>query len=101
MRDQMEEFEMLLDDVLCEVANPQPGTGLKQSVMMRLEMAAAEAFELRGAEVGLLDGGTKQESILHSLWSVLRELMLPNRLSPLVLESQPVIDRMFEGRSYR
>jgi protein TonB len=97
----MEEFEMLLDDVLREVANPQPGTGLKQSVMMRLEMAASEAFERRGAEVGLLDGVTKQESVLHSLWSGLRELMLPNRLSPLVLESRPAVDRMLEGRSYR
>src|SRR5882757_6480771 len=104
MRDHMEEFEMLLDDVLREVANPQPGTGLKQRVMMRLEMAAAQALELRGmAEVGLLDGGTKQESILSSLWSGLRELVLPSKLSPLVLESRPVValDRMFEGRSYR
>jgi protein TonB len=104
MRDQMGEFEMLLDDVLREVANPQPGTGLKQRVMMRLEMAAAQASELHGmTEVGLLGGGTKQESILSSLWSGLRELVLPNRLSPLVLESRPVVvvDRMFEGRSYR
>jgi protein TonB len=104
MRDQMEEFEMLLDDVLREVANPQPGTGLKQRVMMRLEMAAAQASELHGmAEVVLLDGGTKPENILSSLWSGLRELVLPNRLSPLVLESRPVVvvDRMFEGRSYR
>ncbi|MCU1251135.1 MAG: energy transducer TonB, partial [Edaphobacter sp.] len=104
MRDQMEEFEMLLDDVLREVANPQPGTGLKQRVMMRLEMAAARASELHGiAEVRLLDGGTKQESILGSLWSGLRELVLPNRVSPLVLESSPVVvvDQMFEGRSYR
>jgi protein TonB len=104
MRNQMEEFEMLLDDVLCEVANPQPGAGLKQRVMMRLEMAAAQASELHGmAQVGLLDGGTKHESIFSSLWSGLRELVLPNRLSPLVLESRPivVVDRMVEGRSYR
>jgi protein TonB len=104
MRDQMEEFEMLLDDVLREVANPQPGAGLKQRVMMRLEMAAAQTSELHGmAEVGLLDGGTKQESIFSSLWSGLREWVLPNRLSPLVLESRPVVvvDRMVEGRSYR
>jgi protein TonB len=103
MRDEMEEFEMLLDDVLREVANPQPGAGLKQRVMMRMEMAA-QVSELRGMErVGLLDGGTKQESILSSLWSGLRELVLPNRVSPLVLESRPVVvvDRMFEGRSYR
>jgi protein TonB len=100
----MEEFEILLDEVLQEVANPQPGAGLKQRVMMRLEMAAAQASELDGmAEVGLLDGGTKQEGMLSSLWSGLRELVLPNRLSPLVLESRPVVivDRVFEGRSYR
>ena len=104
MRDEMVEFEMLLDDVLREVANPQPGTGLKQRVMMRMEMAAAQVSELRGMErVGLLGGGTKQESILSSLWGGLRELVLPNRFSPLVLESRPVVvvDRMFEGRSYR
>ncbi|HTC74616.1 MAG TPA: energy transducer TonB [Edaphobacter sp.] len=104
MRDQIEEFEMLLDDVLREVANPEPGTGLQQRVMIRLEMAAEQASELRGiAEVRLLNGGTKQESILGSLWSGLRELVLPNRLSPLVLESRPVavVDRMFERRSYR
>jgi protein TonB len=100
----MEEFEMLLDDVLREVANPQPGAGLKQRVMMRLEMAAAHASKVHGmAEVGLLDGGTKRESILGSLWSGLRELLLPSGLSPLVLKSRPVVvvDRMFEGRSYR
>jgi protein TonB len=104
MRDQMEEFEMLLEDVLREVANPEPGTGLKQRVMMRLEMAAVQVSEFNGmAEVGRLDGGTRQESILRSLWSGLRELVLPSRLSPLVLESRPVVavDRMFEGRSYR
>src|SRR5258708_26267054 len=72
--------------------------------MMRHEMAAAQSSELHAmAEVGPLDGGTKQESILRSLWSGLRELVLPDRLSPLVLESTPVVvvDRMFEGRSYR
>src|SRR5258708_38416932 len=72
--------------------------------MMRHEMAAAQSSELHAmAEVGPLDGGTKQESILRSLWSGLRELVLPNKLSALVLESTPVVvvDRMFEGRSYR
>ena len=42
MRDAMEEFEMLLDDVLREVANPEPAKGLMQRVMMRMEMAAAK-----------------------------------------------------------
>ena len=102
MRDAMEEFEMLLDDVLREVANPEPAKGLKQRVMMRMEMAAAQSSALHGmAEVGLLDGGTKQESIFRSLWSGLRELLLPTGLSPLVLKSRPVVDRMSEGRGYR
>jgi protein TonB len=104
MRNAMKEFEMLLDEVLREVANPQPGTGLKQRVMVRLEMASAQALELNGmAEIGLLGGGTKQENILSSLWGGLRELVLPNQVSPLVLESKAVVvvDRMFEGRSYR
>src|SRR6267154_1325993 len=54
-------------------------------------------------EVELLGGGTKEQGVLGSLWSGLRELVLPSRLSPLVLESRPVVavDRMFEGRSYR
>jgi hypothetical protein len=31
-RDSMEEFEMLLDDVLQEIANPEPVEDLKQRV---------------------------------------------------------------------
>jgi protein TonB len=108
MRDAMEEFEMLLDDVLREVANPEPVEGLKRRVMMRLEMAAAQASELQGATgvglgIGLFDVETKQGGIFSSLWSGFRELVMPNRLPPLVLESRPVavVDRMAAGRSYR
>jgi protein TonB len=108
MRDQVEAFEMLLDDVLHEVANAEPVEGLKQRVMMRLETAAAQTKELQeatavGLGIGLFDVETRQGSIFHSLWSGLRELMMPNRLPPLVLESRPVavVDRMAVGRSYR
>ncbi len=47
MRDQRDEFEMLLDDVLREVANPEPEEDLKQRVMMQMEIAAAQDSELR------------------------------------------------------
>jgi protein TonB len=108
MRDQVEVFEMLLNHVLHEVANPVPEDGLKQRVMMRLEMAAAQASELHGAavkaaDVTLFDGGPEQESLFSSLWRNVRELVSPSKLPPLVLESRPVavVDRMAGGRSYR
>jgi protein TonB len=108
MRDQVEEFEMLLDDVLREVANPEPMEGLKQRVMMQMEMAVEQDSELREAEKSaagtvLFDGGPKQLGLFGSLWSSLRELVTPSKLPPLVLESRPVVvvDRMAAGRSYR
>jgi periplasmic protein TonB len=105
MRDAMEEFEMLLDDVLHEVANPQPVEGLKQRVMMRMEMAAAQPSELErmAKSVALFEEKQKQEGVLASAWSSLRELVWPGKLPPLVLESRPiaVVDRMAAGRSYR
>jgi protein TonB len=96
----MDEFEMLLDDVLREVANAEPVEDLKQRVMMQIETVS----ERQGATgFGLFDGEMKQEGVFRSLWSSLRELVMPNRLPPLVLESQPVavVDRMAVGRSYR
>jgi protein TonB len=108
MRDQMEEFEMLLDDVLREVANPEPGNGLKQRVMMRMEMAAARVSAMQvvpgeAASATLFEGEAKQEGLFSSLWNSLRELLSPGQLPPLVLESRPVavVDRMAGGRSYR
>ena len=108
MRDQVEEFEMLLDDVLREVANPEPEEDLKHRVMMQMEMAAAQDSELHEAAKSLVGtalfiGGPKQLGLCGSLWSSLRELVWPSKLPPLVLESQPValVDRMAAGRSYR
>jgi protein TonB len=104
MRDAME-FEMLLDDVLREVANPDPEKGLEQRLIRRMEMAAAEVQALGLEEAGLasLDGGVVVEGVFRSLWSSLRELVAPVKLPPLVLESRPVVvvDRMAGGRSYR
>jgi protein TonB len=104
MRDQAEDFEMLLDDVLREVANAEPVDDLKQRVMMQIEAVAAEAPELEaGVGSELFGGEMKQEGVFRSLWSSLREVVMPQRLPPLVLESQPVavVDRMAVGRSYR
>ena len=97
MRDSMdsEEFEMLLDDVLQEIANPEPVEDLKQRVMMQMEMVAAQASELQGTDthamgIGLFETELKPEGVFNSLWSSLRELVWPSKLPPLVLESRPV-----------
>jgi periplasmic protein TonB len=101
MRDSMEEFEMLLNDVLHEVANPEPVDGLKLRLMMRMEMAVVQASEPR--EVVLFEEGPEQKGVFGSLWCSLRDLVLPSKLPPLVLESRPVavVDRMAGGRSLR
>ena len=46
--------------------------------------------------VALFEEKQKQEGVFRSLWSGLRELVWPNKLPPLVLESRPVavVDRM-------
>jgi protein TonB len=95
------EFEMLLDDVLREVANPEPVEGLKQRVMMRMVETAAQSSELQ--RVLLFEGGPKEEGVFRSLWNGFLELVSPNMLPPLMLESRPVavVDRMGSVRSYR
>ena len=101
----MDEFEMLLDDVLREVANAEPVEDLKQRVMMQIEQAAARGSDPRETENGrgVFGREMKQEGVFRSLLSSLRELVMPDRLPPLVLESRPVavVDRMAVGRSYR
>jgi protein TonB len=95
------EFEMLLDDVLREVANPEPVEGLKQRVMMRMVETAAQASELQ--KIVLFDGGSKEEGVFRSLWNGLLEVVSPSMLPPLMLESRPVavVDQMGGVRSYR
>jgi protein TonB len=46
VRDQRDEFEVVLDDVLREVANPEPEEDLKHRVMMQMEMAATRDSQL-------------------------------------------------------
>ena len=107
MRDAME-FEMLLDEVLREVANPEPMNGLKQRLIARMEMASARAFEMQvvaktDAAGGLFAMEPRREGLLVSIWSGLLELVSPAMLPPLALESRPVavVDRMESGKSYR
>lgn len=92
---------MHLDDVLQEIANPEPVEDLKQRVMMQMEMAAVPSSKPQGW--ALFEGGPKEEGVFRSLWNNLRDLVLPNKQPPLVLESRPmaVVDRMAVGRSYR
>jgi periplasmic protein TonB len=101
MKDAME-FEMLLDDVLREVANPEPEDGLMERLALRMEMAAASGIHETG-RASLFGGGAKQEGLFRSIWSGLRELMSSAELQPLALESRPVavVDRMSGRRSYR
>jgi len=101
MKDAME-FEMLLDDVLREVANPEPEDGLMERLALRMEMVAASGVYETG-RVPLFEVGAKQEGVFRSIWSGLRELMSPKKLLPLALESRPiaVVDRMGARRSYR
>jgi protein TonB len=101
MKDAME-FEMLLDDVLREVANPEPEEGLMQRLTLRMEMAAASRIN-ETAQTALFEGGPTQEGLFRSIWSGLRELMSSKELPPLALESRPVVvvDRMGTRRSYR
>ncbi|HXC95926.1 MAG TPA: TonB family protein [Edaphobacter sp.] len=100
MRDAIE-FEMLLDDVLREIANPEPEAGLMQRVMARVEMAAASGA-CEASSLALFEGELKQEGLFRSIWNGLRELIVPHE-APLLLESRPVavVDRMVVRRSYR
>jgi periplasmic protein TonB len=92
MRDQMEEFEMLLDDVLREVANPEPVDELGQRMMLGMQLMPVHV------QAGL---AMKPRGALRSLWGGLRELIVPNGLSPLVLRPVGGVDRTSEGRGYR
>jgi periplasmic protein TonB len=113
MRDQLKEFEMLLDDVLCEVANPEPVEGLEQRVMRQIHVEQSSSV-LAGVVVGGQDwvsgdaggraffAGTQELGVFESLWSSVRDLLFPRKLPPLMLESRPiaVVDRMAFDSNY-
>src|SRR5215467_13684869 len=83
------EFDMLLDSVLQETANPAPVTGLEQRVLAKMRPEPIAGVLLAAGEIS-------SESIFASLWNGVRGLLFPAKLPPLVLESEPiaVIDRM-------
>ena len=106
-----EEFDMLLNEVLEELANPEPTTKLQEKVMMRLRLAqtipdglaAPRARALRStSRRPVFQSVPESQGIFASLSNSLRDLVWPKRLPPLVLESRPVavIDRMAQRRSF-
>jgi protein TonB len=121
MRDQME-FDVLLDEVLREVANPEPVEGLQRKVMRQIEVGQTDGARVLAAAgsveknwvgrhrmaVGVASGkelfgaGPQEQGVFGSLWSSVRDLIFPAKLPPLVLESQPVavVDRMAVQGNY-
>lgn len=97
MNDDMQ-FDVLLDSVLCEMANPATGYELDQRVVVAMRTATASPV----ADVLVLAGGLSGESIFASLWNGVRDLLFPRTLPPLVLESRPipVRDRMAKEGNY-
>ena len=83
------EFDMLLDSVLHETANPAPAAGLGLRVLAQMRPEPIAGVLLAAGEIS-------SESIFASLWNGVRGLLFPAKLPPLVLESQPiaVVDRM-------
>jgi periplasmic protein TonB len=113
------EFDGILDEVLREIANPEPTGGLQQRMMRQVRMAvSAERLvedaargrswryqperASRWAGVPLFEADGGEGGIFGSLWNGVRDLFFPAKLPPLVLESRPiaVIDRMAAEKSY-
>jgi len=91
-------FEMLLDSVLHEQANPEPSEDLVQrTINLSRTGAVSAAMDTVVLTEKLAVGGT-----LASLWSGVRDLVFPKRLPPLTLASKPipVADRMAVEREY-
>jgi protein TonB len=113
MRDQVE-FEMLLEEVLREVANPEPMEGFEQRVMRQIHVEQSSGV-LAGVAAGDQDrqalgdaggvklfAGMREYGVFESLWSGVRDLLFPAKLPPLTLESRPIamVDRMEFGSNY-
>jgi protein TonB len=109
---QFDSFDLLLNDVLHSVANPDMSEQLRINLQTRVWMQRAEsprtpvysATTLAGphlvssasARAPAFSVGSEGESTIHSLWMNLRDIFFPAKLPPLVLESKPiaVVDRM-------
>jgi len=99
----------MLDEVLNELANPEPTTVLPQRVMLTIQMehSAVVSAEAGKSWIGSVESAPfapapQQQSVFGSLWSGLRDLLFPAQLPPLVLQSRPiaVVDHMAIGSSY-
>ncbi len=109
---QFDSFDLLLNDVLHSVANPEMPERLRVNLQTRVWMRRMEATRTpvfaatafagpqlvspANAVVPMFSAGPEEESTLRSLWMNLRDVFFPAKLPPLVLESKPiaVIDRM-------
>ncbi len=101
MRDD-QTFEMLLESVLHERANPEPTDELTHK-LVSLTLDGAASATMDGAVYGVgFTGELAAESTLSSLWNGLRDLLFPKRLPPITLTSRPVpvSDRMAGDREY-
>jgi len=113
MRDQME-FDMLLEEVLREVANPESVEGFEQKVMRQIHVEQnsvvlagvitreqdRQTFDEAGGRIFFT--GIQRQGVFESLWSGVRDLLFPRKLPPLTLESRPivVVDRMEFASNY-
>jgi protein TonB len=113
MRDQIE-FDMLLEEVLREVANPEPVDGFQQKVMRQIHVEqdsvvlagvitreqGRQTFDEAGGRTFFT--GIQRQGVFESLWSGVRDLLFPRKLPPLTLESRPiaVVDRMEFASNY-
>jgi protein TonB len=91
MTQSRDEFDVLLDEVLWEHANPAAPAGMEERLMMRLWAEGMERqMAAMPAALASFDGAGRAESMWASLWSGVRELVAPRRQPELVLKSRPV-----------
>lgn len=96
------EFEMLMDSVLHERANPEPSNDLTQRIVSLSGAGAASAAMDRAVDGLVLTEKLAVGGTLSSLWNGMRDLLFPKKLPPLTLASKPipVADRMAMEREY-
>jgi protein TonB len=101
MRDDIQ-FEVLLNSVLHEAANPAPPGGFELRVIAASQKEAMEGLLQPVAGSLLRAGEISSEGIVTSLCNGVRDLLFPRKLPPLVLQSRPVEvgDRMAADGGY-
>ncbi|WP_263382615.1 energy transducer TonB [Granulicella arctica] len=98
----MSTFEELVEGTVRDMANPEPPVNF-ESRLSAVLWAAREVHVAKGATVSLLADELRAPGLLASLWSSVRELVWPQKLVPLVLESRSVVtvDPLAPERSSR